>query len=238
MTTETYLPPYTLTQKRLDLIRPLFGQEVAVAACDPLGDLPTPFPDELACLSPRAVDKRRREFAAGRAAAHQAMRDLGLSPQPVVIAASRAPVWPAGLIGSITHTQSCAIASVATAGPLRALGIDVEEDTPLKDELQPAICSEREQDWLKKQDSPGQMGKLIFSAKEAAYKCQYAISQSFFGFDGMELEIEPDVDNLGGHGRFLACFTADQLPFRRGFSIEGTYVIGAGIIFTMASLWE
>ncbi|MDE4175511.1 4'-phosphopantetheinyl transferase superfamily protein [Phaeobacter sp. PT47_59] len=225
-----------MTQERLDLVRPLFGPEVAVAACDPLADPPVPFAEETACLSPRAVEKRRREFAAGRAAAHQAMRDLGQVPRPIVISDSRAPIWPQGLTGSITHTKSCALAAVAPADALRAIGIDVEEDTPLKDDLVPAICSDRERAWLSKQDDPGQMGKLIFSAKEAAYKCQYMISKRFFGFDGMELEVTPDVDSPGQSGRFLARFTADQLPFQRGFSIEGAFVIGAGIIFTMATL--
>lgn len=238
MSTDTHLRPKSLTQERLDLVRPLFGPDVALAAYDPLGALPSPFSEELACLSPRAVEKRRREFAAGRAAAHQAIRNLGHSPRPILMAETRAPIWPRGLTGSITHTKSCAIAAVAPKGSLKAIGIDVEEDTPLKEDLLPAICSAREQAWLDEQDNPGQMGKLIFSAKEAAYKCQYAVSEKFFGFEGMELEVEADRLASGQRGRFLAFFTADQPPFNRGFSIEGAYVIGAGILFTTATLRE
>ncbi|MEL0435761.1 4'-phosphopantetheinyl transferase family protein [Phycobacter sedimenti] len=238
MSTDTSESSLSLTQERLDLVRPLFRPEVAMAAFDPLGTPPMPFPEELACLSPRAVEKRRREFAAGRAAAHQAIRDLGHDARPILISETRAPVWPEGLTGSITHTKSCAIAAVAPQPDLRAIGIDVEEDTPLKEDLRPAICSPGEQAWLDQQDNPGQMGKLLFSAKEAAYKCQYAVSQRFFGFDGMELEVEADQFRSGQRGRFLAFFTADQPPFSRGFSIEGAYVIGAGIIFTTASLRE
>lgn len=221
------------TQMRLDMIRPLFGPEVAVAATDPLCDLPAPFPEEAASLSARAVDKRRREFAAGRAAAHQAMRSLGLDPRPVLVSETRAPVWPAGLIGSITHTQSCAMAAVVPAGALDAIGIDVEEDTPLKPDLVPAICSARERDWLAEQENSGQMAKVIFSAKEAAYKCQYSLSGRYFGFDGMELEIDTARP---AQGRFIARFTTDQGPFRKGATIEGAYIIGRGVIFTMASL--
>jgi len=238
MSTKTQLRPHTLTQERLDLIRPLFGPGVAIAAFHPMDQVPTPFAEELACLSPRAVDKRRREFAAGRAAAHQAMRDLGQIPRPITVAQTRAPIWPRGITGSITHTHSCAIAAVAPVSPLRAVGIDVEEDTPLKEDLRPAICTSSELSWLAQQENPGQMGKLLFSAKEAAYKCQHTISQAYFGFDGMELEIEADVHMPGIKGDFIARFTADQPPFKRGSAIKGAYVIGAGIIFTTASLGE
>lgn len=237
MITDSPAPLDQTTDARLALVRPLFGAGISLGAANPLGALPDPFPQERACLSPSAVEKRRREFAAGRAAAHRAMQDLGRAPCPIVIAKSRAPIWPKGLTGSITHTHSCALAAVASTLTRRAIGIDVEEDTPLKGDLRPAICSAREQDWLSSQDNPGQMAKLIFSAKEAAYKCQYTVSEQFFGFDGMELEIEPeDVCETVRRGRFIAAFTVDRPPFRTGARINGAYVIGEGIIFTTASL--
>lgn len=216
--------------ERLALVRPLFGDDIALAVENPLADPPPPFPEESACLSPNAVEKRRREFAAGRAAAHQAMRALGQDPVPIPVGENRAPIWPAGLVGSITHTRSCAMAVVAPHGPLRGLGIDVEEDKPLADDLWPAICSETEQSWLRQQDNPGQLAKLVFSAKEAAYKCQFAVSQRYYGFDGMELRID-----LTRHS-FSARFCADQPPFACGDCIEGRFAIGAGLIVTTAEL--
>jgi len=220
----------TQSKKRLDLVRPLFGPDVALAVTDPLGSLPAPFAEELACLSPNAVDKRRREFAAGRAAAHAAMIDLGGQPQPILIGEKRAPIWPNGLTGSITHTRSCAMAVVGHSKDLLALGIDVEEDTPLADNLLSAICSEREQQWLQEQGNAGQLAKVIFSAKEAAYKCQYTLSQRFFGFDGMELELDLE------QGRFQARFTAEQPPFAQDATINGRFAVGAGVIVTTAEL--
>ena len=175
---------------RLALLQPLVGPGVALAITDPQVTLPLPFAAELACLSPNAVEKRQREFAAGRAAAHTAMEDLGFPPQAILNGKDRAPIWPEGLAGSITHTRSCAMAVVARNSDVRALGIDVEQDTPLADKLLSAICTEAEQDWLKDQDSPGQLAKVIFSAKEAAYKCQYTISQKYFGFHGMDLKLD------------------------------------------------
>ncbi|WIY23443.1 4'-phosphopantetheinyl transferase family protein [Parasedimentitalea psychrophila] len=220
----------TLTADRQALIRPLLQPDVALAVTDPQGRLAVPFATELACLSANAVAKRQREFAAGRAAAHAAMADLGHRPQAIVIGKNRAPLWPEGLTGSITHSRSCAIAIVARNRDVLALGIDVEEDRPLADKLLPAICSDAEQEWLMAQANPGQLAKLIFSAKEAAYKCQYSVSQRYFGFDGLELALDL------AQGGFQARFTADQLPFVRGDVIDGRFAIGAGVIVTLAEL--
>ncbi|WP_323782897.1 4'-phosphopantetheinyl transferase family protein [Leisingera sp.] len=216
--------------ERLNLMRPLFAADVAVAGADPLDALPVPFAQEAAGLSPNAVAKRRNEFAAGRSAAHQAMQQLGLPPVPVPVGRDRAPVWPAGLVGSLTHTKSCAMAVLARTGDVQALGIDIEEDTPLKDALLPAICSEREQAWLRRQDNPGQMAKVIFSAKEAAYKCQYTLSRAFYGFDGMELEFDLAA------GAYQAVFTAGRPPFARGEAVGGRFAVGAGLIITTAEI--
>lgn len=219
---------------RQNMLRSLLPGDVVAGFCDPLDHPPAPMAEELACLSPNAVEKRRREFAAGRAAARDMMAALGLAAQPIPVGTDRAPVWPADLVGSISHTKTAAMAIGTTAGrSFRGLGIDVEEDTPLKRDLWDAICSPQEQDWLNTQDAPEQMGKVIFSAKEAAYKCQYGISNRFYGFDGMTLDLIP---NGPASGTFVARFTADQPPFRAGNTLPGRYAIGHGLIITLAYL--
>ncbi|NIZ14246.1 4'-phosphopantetheinyl transferase [Phaeobacter sp. HF9A] len=224
--------PHQITRQAdwQDLLRPLLSGSVAIAAEDPLGPLPAPFPAEAACLSPKAVDKRKREFAAGRAAAHRAMRALDREPAPVPISETRAPLWPLGLVGSISHCRSCALAAVASHATHAGVGIDVEPDTLLSRELWSSIASPAEQIWLSRQDNPGQAGKLLFSAKEAAYKAQYALSQRYFGFDGMELRFDLSAAS------FIASFTAAQPPFQAGHQLEGRYAIGAGLIITAVEI--
>lgn len=220
----------THEMERLALARPLFADDIALALVNPLADPPAPFATESACLSPSAVEKRRREFAAGRAAAHQAMELLGLDPVAIPVAQNRAPVWPNHLVGSITHTRSCAMAAVARKGDIQGLGIDVEEDKPLADDLWPAICSAQEQAWLRQQSNPGQLAKLVFCAKEAAYKCQFTVSERYYGFDGMELTIDLEAR------RYSAQFCTDQPPFNCGDQISGRFAIGAGLIVATAEL--
>ncbi|MFV1601060.1 MULTISPECIES: 4'-phosphopantetheinyl transferase family protein [unclassified Phaeobacter] len=230
--------PLSRSARHKALIRRLFDACVVVETCDPQDDPPPPFPEEAACLSPNAVEKRRREFAAGRAAAHRAMATLGLTPSAIPVGPKRAPVWPPEVVGSISHCHSAAVAVMALPQQMRGIGVDVEEDTPLADDLIPQICRPAERDWLAQQNSSGQLAKVIFSAKEAAYKCQYRLSERFFGFDGMELEMDLAQGTDQISGTFCARFTADQLPFRKGDAIDGRFVIGEGLIATAAQLPE
>ena len=215
---------------RLDLVRPLFSDALAVAVTDPTGFNPDPLPEELACLSPRAIEKRRREFAAGRHAVRQAMALAGLPVSPVPVGEDRAPVWPEGVVGGITHTTSCAIAAVGRRGPVQSVGIDVEEDTPLKEKLLGEICLPGEIAWLNTQADPLRLAKLIFSAKEAAYKAQYPFSRTLFGFSGMETEWDM------AKGAFTARFTRDVAPFVAGHRIDGRFARGAGLLITAVEM--
>ena len=75
-----------------------------VVTADLLGDFEL-FPDEAAALSPQAIAKRRLHFRLGRAAARGAIEQLGVEPQPIPRAEDGRPLWPAGLVGAITHTE-------------------------------------------------------------------------------------------------------------------------------------
>ena len=65
-------------------------------------------PDVLEAERPfvkKAVEKRRREFSAGRTCARQALRELGCADAPIVQDQNGAPLWPPGIVGSITHSN-------------------------------------------------------------------------------------------------------------------------------------
>src|SRR3979409_1002599 len=51
-----------------------------------------------------ATQKRQREFLAGRWCAEEALQCLGAGSTHVAMAKDRAPIWPDGVVGSITHT--------------------------------------------------------------------------------------------------------------------------------------
>jgi len=170
-------------------VRNLFPEGVAIAVSNPKAPARGLFPAETRIVE-NAIERRRCEFAAGRRAARQAMAELGVVQQPVPSSDDRAPIWPDGLVGSISHTGDFCIAAVARADQYRSLGVDIEDSTPLEASLFEAICRPEELNWLKRQprSERGLLAKLIFSAKEAAYKCQYPLTRRVFGFDGMTVE--------------------------------------------------
>lgn len=198
---------------------------VAVAVTDPKVEHAGAFPAELAEM-PRAVEKRRREYLAGRVAAHRAMEKLGLSARPVLANRSRAPSWPRGLTGSLSHNDTACVAAVARASQVRSLGIDVEDDTPLANDLVSTVCTLEERAWLAThpEETRGRLAKLIFSAKEAFYKCQYPLSHKVLDFDAVL--VTPDIDT----GQFEATFLNETGPFRLYDQLYGRFAVQSGLI--------
>src|SRR5918999_1195721 len=85
---------------------------------------------EAAAVAGAALE-RRREFATVRYCARRALRRLGVPAAPIVPDADRAPRWPDGVVGSMTHCAGYRAAVVARTGELRGVGIDAEPHAPL-----------------------------------------------------------------------------------------------------------
>jgi 4'-phosphopantetheinyl transferase EntD len=175
-----------------------------------------------------AVPRRVAEFHAGRAAARAAMVALGMPPRPIPMGPDRAPIWPDGLAGSISHSADACVAAVGLRDEWAGVGVDLEEATALDPLLVAEICTRSEQRWLGQQppSERGLMAKLIFSAKEAAYKAQYPISRVVFGFDVLEITIDRD------RTRFEAVFQSSQGSIPAGAVLVGSYAHAAGLLVT------
>ena len=124
-----------------------------------------------AALMAKAGEKRRRDFALGRACAHAALAQLERDTASIAIGEGGAPFWPLGILGSITHTQGYAAAIVAEAKFFTGLGVDAERIGGVTQELWPRLFAPAERDYLTacKADQ-AMMATLFFSAKEACYK--------------------------------------------------------------------
>lgn len=175
------------------LARSLFEDDVRVAEADP--DV-TPFallPEEDAQVG-KAVEKRVREYGVARSLFRGLLTDLGHAPVPLVNDAMRAPQWPEGVRGTITHTQGYCAVALAQASSVLGLGLDAERAGPLKRALWKSICTEQELAILTAmpEEQAGERAKLIFSAKEAAYKAQYARTAAFLGFSAMRIDVDEE----------------------------------------------
>lgn len=137
----------------------------------------------------RAVPRRRLEFSAGRTCARRALARLGIRPGPIPRGAGREPVWPPDVTGSITHDRDVCVVVVARTGNVRSLGIDLEAGDRLPENLIPEICTQRELERFDRLSPPSACGwpKILFSAKEAVFKCLYPLTRSMFEFHAVEL---------------------------------------------------
>jgi 4'-phosphopantetheinyl transferase EntD len=180
----------------------------------------------------KAVPSRRREFSAGRTCARRAMAALGAHASPILQGEDRAPIWPEGLVGSITHTESwCAAAVARRQDGIRAIGLDVEPAEPIDPALLRIICVAEERELLAaRPEERGVLGRLIFSAKESAYKCQYPLSRTLLGFHAMHVLLDEPAQ------RFKAVFREDVAPFSRGDELDGRYLDQQGFLMTAVAL--
>jgi 4'-phosphopantetheinyl transferase EntD len=129
------------------VIEEILPADVAVATTrEDILDIPL-FPQEEALVA-RAVEKRRREFTTARACARAALLDLGLSPQPILSGERGAPLWPAGVVGSITHCDGYRACVVAHDAVWASIGIDAERNEPVPDGLLGDIALARERELL------------------------------------------------------------------------------------------
>jgi 4'-phosphopantetheinyl transferase EntD len=164
-------------------LRALFPPGALAAEMRERGDPATLRPEEAQHLG-AAVQKRAQEFAAGRMCARRLLAEFGIDDFPIEVADDRRPLWPDPVVGSITHTAGFCAAVVAPKDVLIGVGIDSEIAGSVKHELWRGICTESETAWLQSLPESEQTAAatLIFSAKEAFYKCQYPLTREYLGF--------------------------------------------------------
>lgn len=208
------------------LARPLFDEDVALAEADP-ASYETVLHAEEAAQVERAVEKRKREFATGRGLARRLLSAHGVESAPLLNDPDRAPIWPERVVGSISHTHGYCGVVVAPRTLYAGLGLDVEQGEPLKRDLVRSITREEEREALARLPEERALlhAKAIFSAKEAAYKAQYALSRTFLGFSAMRIELDLEA------GSFRAVFAVPAgSVFLPGDVLDGRIRMDRGLV--------
>jgi 4'-phosphopantetheinyl transferase EntD len=186
------------------LLAGLFPAGVVVAESREPGDPALLLPDEAAHLG-RAVPKRVQEFAAGRLCVRRALHEYGVDHFPLRVAADRQPIWPEGFVGSITHTAGLCAAAVAESRTIAAVGIDSEIVGHVTPDIWSTICVAGEAEWVNSLPPSERAAAvtLIFSAKEAFYKCQYPLVSEWLDFHDLVTESETARQSGQMSGRIL-----------------------------------
>lgn len=206
-----------------NLIGPLLPRGVVTVEASASVSTDVLFPEELALVR-RAVPKRRVEFATTRWCARQALAELGVTPAAILSGPDREPVWPEGIVGSMTHCRGYHAAAVAHAAAARSIGIDAEPDEPLPKGTLELISLPAERAQLEALWGP-HLDRLLFSAKESVYKTWFPLARRWLAFGDAHITLRSD-------GSFDVELTASG-PLN---ALSGRWRASSGFIVTAIAL--
>ena len=162
--------------------------------------------------------KRERELIGGRLLARHVLSQMGEAPVSIPPREDRTPIWPDGLVGSITHSDHLVAVAIAHRAEVAEIGIDVEPDGPVRPELWRKITRPDELEEVPQGEAGGRRVRLLFSAKEAFYKAQYLTTGEVLWHQQVRITI-------AASGK---AFSA-SVPERKRATEPGQGVIGNGL---------
>jgi 4'-phosphopantetheinyl transferase EntD len=194
----------------------------ASACAEMFSDAPesTMFSIEAAAVE-GAVAERRREFGTVRYCARKALLEIGVPAVPVLPDVDRAPRWPVGVVGSMTHCAGYRAAVVARSRELCSVGIDAEPHAAVPEAALDLILRDEERArLLALADARPDLHweRILFCAKEAVYKAWFPLTRRWLDFVDVSTTLhldgtfqaqlyargprDADVDLYGFNGRW------------------------------------
>jgi 4'-phosphopantetheinyl transferase EntD len=158
----------------LERLRALMPATVCLSGFVGPGNVDALLPQERRHLQGMS-DGRIAEFAAGRATARRALDTLGFSGHALDRRQDRSPVWPDGVVGSLSHAGALSVAAVARRDAIFAIGIDIESIGRVREKLWPMVFVAREVEAIESRPPTERaaLASILFSAKEAYFKFEY-----------------------------------------------------------------
>jgi 4'-phosphopantetheinyl transferase EntD len=152
-----------------------------IAANDELALLP----EEMSAFT-GSVLKVRRASGAARIIARQLLSRFGQAPCAIPRSTGGMPIWPDGIVGSLAHESTVAVAAMARQRDFLSVGIDIEPAGALDPDLLNIVATVKERERI--QDDPYR-GRLLFSVKEAIYKAVYPLDGTFLDHHDVEVSL-------------------------------------------------
>ena len=134
----------------------------------------------------RSVMSRRAEYLAGRVISKIALEQLNSTILQVGRGEHRSPIWPTGMVGSISHDNDSAICVVKRKSQVQSIGLDIEPiiSDQIIEDIKTQIVSEKEYELIELSPINNQVGfTIIYSAKEALFKAIYPFVKKYLNFD-------------------------------------------------------
>jgi len=212
----------------------LFPEGTFAAELCGSGDASGLLPAEAAYVRD-AAPKRQAEFAAGRWCARRALGYLGYIDFALLPRVDRSPDWPSGVVGSITHTDGYCAAVVADARRFQAIGVDAEIVGRVTEETWPQLFTAPDAAQIASAPAAerARLATIVFSAKEAFYKCQYALTEGWVGFLDVSIELAESDARAGT----FTVRSAGHLPMLDAIvPVRGRFDVDAGLVLTGVSI--
>jgi len=131
-------------------------------------------------LVANAVQQRQADFITGRWCAHRALQAIGQAQAVIEVNRLGGPVWPAGVIGSISHDAGVCVAVAGLNGSAGGLGFGVGvgvgvdlfgmSRAPAMPALAPLILSAAESRLFERDPEQPLYVQTLFCIKEAVIK--------------------------------------------------------------------
>ena len=144
----------------------------------------------------RMRDVRRREYSSGRRVARHALEMLDVHGGAVT-ARGRVPVWPRGIVGSITHSRSLALAMAGREEDVAGIGVDLELERRVTGRLARRVLLECERQRVVEKAG----FTMLFAAKEAVYKAVNPLVGEYLEFTDVEISASADGTYRAGMTR-------------------------------------
>jgi len=188
-----------MTTPTTEQLQALFARPVCIAQQNPGEHLDLLSAAERA-LTTSMGSRRIHGFSAGRVAAREALRKLGIEGKSVLIGDKRRPIWPAAVSGSISHCKDRCLAAVAWRKDIAGLGVDVEQLKVLSEGVQNMILTAAEKEQLSTLNAdgvdPDTWPCVIFSIKESLYKCLNPLTKKWIDFHQANIKLSPKIGSF------------------------------------------
>lgn len=139
----------------------------------------------------------RQRSGAARRMARELLLQMGYPCRPILKDSGGVPVWPRGVIGSLSHADHFAGAAIASICDFASIGVDVELVGDLPHEIVDVVATEHEKMAI---GNDLAAYRSLFSIKEAIYKAAYAADRKFRDFHDVEVNMAGGAATVSGFG--------------------------------------
>jgi enterobactin synthetase component D len=201
---------------------PLAFVKAAAIAAHPI------LPEEQALVA-RAVERRQHEFATGRWLARQGLRHLGHPDSPIGMGRLRNPIWPAGILGSLSHDGDvCAAVLLSQSstgiGSIDGIGVDLIDLAAragrMADLAAMFVASAGECAAVAPLATAVDPATLLFSLKESVVKAMSVRLGDFI--DLRAIDIRPGAVRILGNPVDIALKAASAGPYLVTLALVGS----------------